>query len=285
MAVLLRGAETANALTEELRQETASLKARGISPCLAIVRVGEREDDLAYERGAVKRCEKIGIEVRSVVFPRDVAQGTLVEKLRRLSADGAVHGILLFRPLPEQLDDRAVREAILPSKDVDGITDVSMAAVYAGTKQGFAPCTAAACLEILRHDRIALAGKRAVVIGRSLVIGKPVSLLLLAENATVTVCHSKSRNLQELCREADILIVAAGRAGMVGAECVRPGQIVLDVGIHVDASGRLCGDVRFDEVEPIVEAITPVPGGVGAVTSTVLASHVVDAAERSSGNP
>lgn len=281
MAVLLRGAETANALTEKLHEETVSLKARGISPCLAIVRVGEREDDLAYERGAVKRCEKIGIQVRHVVFPQEVAQEVLLEELRSLNTDTSVHGILLFRPLPEQLEDERIRQAILPEKDVDGITDVSMTAVYAGTKQGFPPCTAAACLEILKHHQISLTGKRAVVIGRSLVIGKPVSLLLLAENATVTVCHSRSQNLGEICREADILIVAAGKAGMVGAEDVRPGQIVLDVGIHVDATGRLCGDTRFDEVEPIVEAITPVPGGVGAVTSTVLASHVVEAAKRS----
>ena len=172
------------------------------------------------------------------------------------------------------------RAALDPKKDMDGITDGSMTAVYAGTKGGYPPCTAAACVALLKHYNIPIKGKRVVVIGRSLVIGKPVSLLLLAEHATVTICHSRSENLPEICREADILVVAAGKAGMVGAESVRAGQVVLDVGIHVGADGNLCGDTRFAEVEPVVEAITPVPGGVGTVTSTILASHVVEAAER-----
>ena len=279
MAVLLRGAETAGALSEALRRRTEELKARGSVPCLAIVRVGQREDDLAYERGAVKRCEAIGIAARRITFPGDVAQQTLIAALRDLGADGTVHGILLFRPLPPQLDDAAVRRAIVPEKDVDGVTDASMAALYAGTGQGFPPCTAEACVELLKHGGVSLAGRRVTVVGRSLVIGKPVALLLLAENATVTVCHSKSRDLPALCREADILIVAAGKAGLVGAESVRSGQTVVDVGIHTDENGRLCGDVRFSEAESVAAAITPVPGGVGAVTSTILAAHVVRAAE------
>ena len=177
-------------------------------------------------------------------------------------------------------DTEPARAALDPKKDMDGITDGSMTAVYAGTKGGYPPCTAAACVALLKHYNIPIKGKRVVVIGRSLVIGKPVSLLLLAEHATVTICHSRSENLPEICREADILVVAAGKAGMVGAESVRAGQVVLDVGIHVGADGNLCGDTRFAEVEPVVEAITPVPGGVGTVTSTILASHVVEAAER-----
>lgn len=280
MAQLLKGAETAKALTAQLQGDVAQLQAQQITPCLAIVRVGAREDDLSYERGALNRCEKVGIAVRQVLLPETVSQEQLLSELHALNDDKAVHGVLLFRPLPKHLNDAEIRQALLPAKDMDGITDGSLAAVYADTAGGFPPCTAAACIALLKFNQIPLSGRRAVVIGRSLVIGKPVALLLLAENATVTVCHSRSQNLESICKEADILVVAAGKAGMVGAEFVRPGQIVLDVGIHVDADGTLCGDARFAEVEPVVAAITPVPGGVGAVTTAILASHVVAAAQR-----
>ena len=193
-----------------------------------------------------------------------MTQKVLMENIHALNADEKVHGVLMFRPLPGHLDDEAARAALDPKKDMDGITDGSMTAVYAGTKGGYPPCTAAACVALLKHYNIPIKGKRVVVI----------------EHATVTICHSRSENLPDICREADILVVAAGKAGMVGAESVRAGQVVLDVGIHVGADGNLCGDTRFAEVEPVVEAITPVPGGVGTVTSTILASHVVEAAER-----
>ena len=278
--LLLKGAEVAKALTETLQQEAQQLKAKGVEPCLTILRVGARDDDLSYERGAMKRCEKIGIAVRQVVLPEDVTQDALMDEVRKLNEDAAVHGVLMFRPLPKHLDDEAVRAALAPAKDMDGITDGSMTAVYAGTKNGYAPCTAQACVELLKHFNIPIKGKRVVVIGRSLVIGKPVSLLLLAEHATVTICHSRSENLSDICKEADILVVAAGKAGMIGAESVRAGQVVLDVGIHANADGTLCGDTRFAEVEPVVAAITPVPGGVGAVTTAVLASHVLEAAKK-----
>ena len=279
MATLLKGAPAAKALTEHLQKRAESLTAKGVTPCLAILRVGAREDDLSYERGAMKRCEKVGISVRQVILPDTVTQSELLAEIDKLNRDDAVHGVLMFRPLPRTIDEHTACEALLPGKDMDGITSGSLAAVYAGTKNGYPPCTAAACVELLHHYEIPLAGKRVVVIGRSLVIGKPVSMLLLAENATVTICHSKSQNLPEICRESDILVVAAGKAGMVGAESLRPGQIVLDVGIHVGAEGNLCGDVRFDEAEEIVDAITPVPGGVGAVTTAILAQNVITAAE------
>ena len=281
--LLLKGAEVAKALTETLQQEVQQLRAKGVQPCLAILRVGARDDDLSYERGAMKRCEKVGIAVRSVVLPEDVTQEVLMGEVRKLNEDADVHGVLMFRPLPKHLDDEAVRAALAPAKDMDGITDGSMTAVYAGTKNGYAPCTAQACVELLKHYNVPIKGKRVVVIGRSLVIGKPVSLLLLTEHATVTICHSRSENLSEICKEADILVVAAGKAGMIGAESVRAGQVVLDVGIHADADGTLCGDTRFAEVEPVVAAITPVPGGVGAVTTAVLASHVIEAAKKTAG--
>ena len=228
MAMLLKGAEVAKALTEGLHAKTEELKKNGVEPCLAILRVGAREDDLAYERGALKRCEKVGVAVRQVVLPEDVTQKVLMENIHALNADEKVHGVLMFRPLPGHLDDEAARAALDPKKDMDGITDGSMTAVYAGTKGGYPPCTAAACVALLKHYNIPIKGKRVVVIGRSLVIGKPVSLLLLAEHATVTICHSRSENLPDICREADILVVAAGKAGMVGAESVRAGQVVLD---------------------------------------------------------
>ena len=198
----------------------------------------------------------------------------------RVNNDDRIHGVLIFRPLPKHLDDEAVRRALKPEKDIDGITDGSLVGVFAGTKQGFPPCTPQACMEILDHYGIDPKGKRAVVIGRSLVVGKPAAMMLLGKHATVTVCHTRTVDMPAVCREAEILIVAAGRAGVVGKEYFAPGQIVIDVGINVNAEGKLCGDVNFEEAEPVVEAITPVPGGVGTVTTSVLVGHVVEAAKR-----
>ena len=280
MGILLKGAPTAEALTETVREQALALRQKGIVPTLTIVRVGEREDDLAYERGAIKRCAQAEVAVETFALPQKTTQVALIALLQKLNADNAVHGVLIMRPLPSHIDDAAVCRALSPEKDVDGITAGSMSGVYAGSGQGFAPCTAQACVEILRHNGISAEKKRAVVVGRSLVIGKPVAMLLLAEHATVTVCHSKTENLAAVCREADILVVAAGKAGMLGAESVREGQVVLDVGIHVDENNQLCGDVKTQEIAPIVAAVTPVPGGIGAVTTSVLAAHVVLAAQR-----
>ena len=280
MAKLLKGAEAAKALTEQLIARADELKKSGIKPCLAIVRVGERDDDIAYERGAMKRCEKVGIEVKNVLLPIDTTQEALIEEIEKINKDNDIHGVLLFRPLPKHIDDAAVCEALAAEKDMDGITRGSLAAIYSGRGEGYAPCTAQSCIEILKYFGIPVAGKRAVVIGRSLVIGKPVSMLLLNENATVTTCHSRSENLPQICREADIIIAAAGKAAMVTKEYVKPGQTVLDVGIHVDDEGNMCVDTAFAEIEPIVDAITPVPGGVGSVTTAILASHVIEAAEK-----
>lgn len=280
MAELLKGAGVAKAMTEALRGESDALRARGIVPTLALVRVGARDDDLAYERGAMKRCEQCGVETRCVALAESASQAELLDALQALSADTSVHGILLFRPLPKHIDDTAACAAIAPEKDVDGVTRASMASLYAGNGAGFAPCTAEACVRLLKHYGVPFAGRRAVVVGRSLVIGKPAAMLLLHENASVTIAHSKSENLPALCREADILLVAAGKAGLIGAEYVRAGQTVVDVGIHVAADGTMCGDVCAPEVEPIADALTPVPGGVGAVTTAVLCEHVIKAASR-----
>ena len=284
MAKLLKGAPVARALTEELTRRTESLVEQGVRPTLGIIRVGEREDDLSYERGATKRCATIGIDVRKFVLDASCTQAELLSAINQINADDSIHGCLMFRPLPATLDEAEACEALDPRKDVDCITERSLFGVFANKRMGFLPCTAEACLRILDHYGYELEGARVCVVGRSLVIGKPVSLMLQARNATVTMCHTRTRELDKTCSQAQILVVAAGHPGVIGARAASAGQVVVDVGINWDeAAGKLCGDVAFDEVEPIVGAITPVPGGVGAVTTAVLAQHVVEAAERRRG--
>ena len=280
MAMILKGAPVVAAMNEANAIRCEALKAKGITPTLAVVRVGAREDDLSYERGVMTRCGKVGVAVRQYLLPADAAQEQLLEVIAGINADPAIHGCLLFRPLPKQFDDRTIRAALSPEKDIDGITDGSLAGVFTNTAIGYPPCTAQACLEILRYYDLPLSGKRAVVVGRSLVVGKPAAMMLDRQNSTVTLCNSRTQNLPALCKEADILVVAMGKMGFIGGDCLREGQVVVDVGIHVNAEGKLCGDVRFAEAESVVGAITPVPGGVGTVTTSVLVSHVVDAAEK-----
>ena len=284
MAKILKGAEVVSSLHARLIPQVEALKAQGILPTLGIVRVGERADDVAYERGATKRAETLGVAVRKFMLEAGASQQELIDTIQTINEDDSIHGVLLFRPLPKHMDDEAVRAALLPEKDVDGITDASLVGVFTGTKRGFPPCTAQACMETLEHYQISLQGKRAVVIGRSLVVGKPVSMMLLQKNATVTVCHTKTLDMPAETKQADVLIVAAGRAGVVGAEYVRAGQTVIDVGINFTPEGAMVGDADFAAIEPIVEAITPVPGGVGTVTTTVLIGHVIEAAQRA-GKP
>ena len=280
MAILLKGAPAAAAITEDLVLRAKALKDRGIEPCLALLRVGEKENDLAYERGARKRCETVGIRVRPFLLPPEATQAELMAALEEINADASVHGCLLFRPLSAPLDEKAACAALNAEKDVDGVTPGSMAKVCAGSGTGFAPCTAQSCMELLRYYGLDVSGKRVAVIGRSLVIGRPLALLLMAADATVTVCHSKTRNLPEIVREADLVIAALGKAEALGPEFFRAGQTVLDVGINwSEAKQKLVGDVDFERVEPIVAAISPVPGGVGSVTTAVLCKHVIEAAE------
>ena len=280
MSVILKGAPVVAAMNEANAARCAALRENGVIPTLAVVRVGAREDDLSYEKGVMARCAKVGVEVKQFLLPADAAQEELLGVIACINADPSIHGCLLFRPLPRQFDDRTVRAALAPEKDIDGITDGSLAGVFTNTALGYPPCTAQACLEILKFYGTPLSGRRAVVVGRSLVVGKPAAMMLDRENATVTLCNSRTRDLPEVCREANIVVVAMGKAGAVGAEHLREGQVVVDVGIHVNEEGKLCGDVRFGEAEPLVEAITPVPGGVGTVTTSVLVSHVVEAAEK-----
>ena len=284
MAELLKGLPVAKALTEQLAARVDVLKQKGVTPTLAIVRVGERDDDLSYERGATKRCDTVGIAVKKFVLDADCTQDELMAVIAEVNADQAIHGCLMFRPLPKTLDEAAACAALDPAKDVDCITEGSLFGVFANRSVGFPPCTAEACIQLLDHYGYDLTGANVTVVGRSLVIGKPVSMMLQARNATVTMCHTRTRDLPAECRKAEVLVVAAGHIGTVGADAVSAGQTVIDVGINWDeAAGKLCGDVAFDEVEPKVGAITPVPGGVGSVTTAVLAKHVVEAAERTLG--
>ena len=281
MAEILKGKPVADHLDEISLAKAEALREKGIIPLLAVLRVGARDDDISYERGASKKCRKTGVEVRSVVLPEDVEQDEFYRTLDELNNDPKVHGVLMFRPLPKHLDNERARLSINPDKDVDGCGNRSLTGVFINKKMGFAPCTAEAAMQILDYYGIELSGKRVVVIGRSLVVGKPLAMLLLNRNATVTVCHSRSVNIPEITKEADIIICCTGVMESVNAEYVREGQTVIDVGItYNEKKQKLCGDVLFEEVEPIVERITPVPGGVGSVTTSVLVSHVIEAAER-----
>lgn len=274
-----RGKPVADALTEELTDRIRILRERGIVPRLMLLRVGERPEDLAYERGIRKRFASAGAEVDVTVFPDDVSQDTLTEAVRNCNDDASVHGVLLFRPLPGHLNEDGLLDVLSPDKDVDGMTAGNALRVYLGDRSGFAPCTAQAVLEMLDANGYDVCGKHVVVVGRSRVVGKPLAMLLLARHATVTVCHSRTKDLPAVCRQADVLVACVGKARMIGSDYVRSGMVVLDVGINEDGEG-ICGDVDTAADAGIVSAVTPVPGGVGSVTTSVLLKHVVERAEQ-----
>lgn len=282
MAEILRGSPAADAIIDDLILRTEKLKARRIKPCLAILRVGENESDKSYERGASKRCARIGIELKNIVLPADCTQAELLDTIDRINEDTTIHGCLMFRPLPQQLNEAEACARLAPTKDVDGMTAASLSKIFTGTGEGYSPCTAQACIEILDYYGYELKGKNAAVIGRSLVIGRPVSMLLMQRNATVTICHSRTQDMASICRGADILVVATGKSGMIDESYVNQNQVIIDVGINVNADGSIRGDVNFESVADKVHAISPVPGGVGTVTTAVLCKHVIEAAEKSS---
>ena len=290
MAKLLLGKEVTDALNANLQTRTAALREKGIVPTLAIVRVGADPSDLSYEKGATKRAELVGVEVKKLELPADASKADVLAVIDQVNADDSIHGVLMFRPLPKHLkaDQNEICNRLDPRKDMDCMTHLSNAGVFEGLNNlGYAPCTPAACMEILDYYGIDCKGKNAVVIGRSLVVGKPAAMMLMGKNATVTVCHTKTVNTAEICRNADIIVSAAGVLGSLTKDFVRPGQVVIDVSMNWDPNkvtskgvGGMSGDAVFDEVEPIVDAITPVPGGVGSVTTSVLMKHVVEAAEK-----
>jgi methylenetetrahydrofolate dehydrogenase (NADP+)/methenyltetrahydrofolate cyclohydrolase len=278
MSVMMKGSEVVAAMKEELLRAVEKLVQKGVVPQLGIVRVGVRPDDLAYERGAMKRMEGAGIHCKVIELPESISQADFEKEFSAVNGDPDIHGILLFRPLPKQLDEESVRNIINPKKDIDCLSPVNMAKVFSGDESGFAPCTPEAVMEVLAHYGIDVKGKRVTVVGRSMVVGKPLSMLLLKKNATVTICHTRTTDLGATCRNAEILIAAAGKTAMITADFVSDGTVVVDVGINVNSEGKLCGDVDFAAVEPKCSYITPVPGGVGTVTSSMLAKHVVRAA-------
>lgn len=276
--ITLKGAEVSAKIKEEVEALVSELK--GAVPRLAIIRVGERPDDVSYERGATKKMESFGLQVKSCVFPEDISPETFKEAFIRINQDPEVTGILLLRPLPRHIPEKEIEALIDPEKDLDGISPVNIARVFAGDVTGFAPCTAEAVIQMLKRNDIPLSGKRVTIVGRSMVVGKPLSMLMLGENATVTICHTKTVNLAETCRQSEILVAAAGRARMIDRSYVGQDAVVIDVGINVDEEGKLCGDVDFASMEGQASMATPVPGGIGAVTTAVLAKHLVEAAVR-----
>lgn len=287
MAKQLLGKEVTAAMNEKLQAKVAELQEKGVTPKLGIIRCGENPSDLSYEKGAMSRAALIGVEVERFLLPEDVTKEVLIAQIEALNADASIHGVLLFRPLPKHLKDvqSEICNHLRPEKDIDCMTDLSNAGVFMGKQLGFAPCTPQACMEILDYYGIDCKGKTAVVIGRSLVVGRPAAMMLMQRNATVTICHTKTVDTASIARQADILVTSAGVLNSLTADYVRPGQIVIDVSINwdptkKDGKGGIAGDADFAAVEPIVEAVTPVPGGVGAVTTSVLIGHVVEAAAR-----
>ncbi len=273
----LKGLPVAKAVNEQIAEEMKGFEGR--LPHLAIVRVGEKPDDIAYERGAVKKMEKVGFDCTQFTFPADITNEEFRKEFDKINEDENIDGILLLRPLPKHIDEKAIEQCIDPAKDLDGISPVNLAKVYAGDASGFAPCTAEAVIEMLDFAGIDITGKRVTVVGRSLVIGKPVTMLLMKRNATVTVCHTRTVDMPSVCKNAEILVAAAGVAKMITADYVGKDAVVIDVGINVDAEGNLCGDVDYDVLEGIASVATPVPGGVGSVTTSVLAKHLLRAAK------
>jgi len=289
MAKKLLGKEVNEAIVANLLERTTALRAKGVVPTLGIVRVGANPSDLSYEKGATTKGEQVGVEVKKFELPEDATKEQVLAMIDQVNADDSIHGVLMFRPLPKHLkdDQNEICNRLDPKKDVDCMTHLSNAGVFEDRKDlGYAPCTPAACMEILDHYGIDCKGKKAVVLGRSLVVGKPAAMMLMKKNATVTVCHTKTVDTAAIAHEADIIISAAGVLKSLTKDYVRPGQVIIDVSMNWDAEkvtskgkGGMSGDAVFEDVEPIVEAITPVPGGVGAVTTSVLMKHVVEAAE------
>lgn len=272
----LRGINVANAINEKILEDVKGLK--GAIPHLAIIRVGERPDDMSYERGATKKMDKLGFRVTSYVYPNEITNEKFQKEFDKINEDEDIDGILLLRPLPKHLDEKAIENKINQMKDLDGISPANLAKVFAGDDTGMAPCTAEAVVEMLDFAGVDLKGKKVTIIGRSLVIGKPVAMLLLKKNATITMTHTKTVDMPKTCSEAEVLVAAAGAARMVDESYVGEGAVVIDVGINVDSEGNLCGDVDYEAVKDKASIITPVPGGVGSVTTSVLAKHLLKGA-------
>lgn len=279
MAIRIEGKLLAARVKERVAAGVAQLKEKGIEPCLAVIMVGENPASQVYVKGKVKDCAECGIKSLEIHLPAETTQEELLQKLAELADDAGVHGLLVQLPLPVHIDEKTVIEAIPPQKDVDGFTAVNVGRMMIG-EECFLPCTPAGCMEMIRSTGVSISGKNAVVIGRSNIVGKPAAMLLLRENATVTICHSRTENLKQVCANADILVAAVGRAGFVTGDMVKPGAVVIDVGINRNAQGKLCGDVDYDAAAEKAGYITPVPGGVGLMTRAMLMQNTLQAAQK-----
>ena len=280
MGEIIKGKPVGDALSDQLKLECEALVKDGIQPKLAILRVGAKPNDLSYEKGALKKCETIGIQTEVTELPEGTTQDEYIAALEKLNNDASVNGILTFRPLPEGIDEEVIKNVIAAEKDVDCFSPLNTAKLMEGDKSGFPPCTPTAVVEILKHYNVPLNGANVVVLGRSMV-GKPAAMLLLAEYATVTICHSRTKDLPKVCAEADVLVAGVGRARMVKADYVKEGAVVIDVGINAKPEGGgICGDVDTDDVVGKASMVTPVPAGVGSVTTSILAKHVIKACKQ-----
>lgn len=279
MAIRIEGKLLAAQMKERVAAGVKELKEKGIEPCLAVIMVGENPASQVYVKGKVKDCAECGIKSLEIHLPAETTQNELLQKLAELAGDAGVHGLLVQLPLPAHIDEKTVIEAIPPQKDVDGFTAVNVGRMMIG-EECFLPCTPAGCMEMIRSTGVSISGKNAVVIGRSNIVGKPAAMLLLRENATVTICHSRTENLKQVCANADILVAAVGRAGFVTGDMVKPGAVVIDVGINRNAQGKLCGDVDYDAAAEKAGYITPVPGGVGLMTRAMLMQNTLQAAQK-----
>lgn len=282
MSVILNAKPVVQEIKNQLAEEVSQIQATGINPTLGIVRVGNRPDDVYYENSIIKNCQSIGIAVKTYTLDLEIDQQQFIKVLTEVNEDRSVHGILIFRPLPAQLDENVIKYVIDPAKDIDCMHPLNLAKVFEGDMKGLVPCTPDAVMETLKHYSIKLQGANVVIMGRSLVVGKPLSMMLLKENATVTICHSKTNDLQGIAKKADIIVAAMGKAKLVDENYVTENSVVIDVGINDAGNGKICGDVDYVEVKDQVQAITPVPGGVGSVTTSILLKHVVVACKKQS---
>jgi methylenetetrahydrofolate dehydrogenase (NADP+)/methenyltetrahydrofolate cyclohydrolase len=276
---ILSGKEVSLYLINKISNRAEKLKSKGVIPTAAFIRIGIKRDDMAYQNSIIKSCNNVGVATELHELDENTNGDALLDIISKLNKDENIHGIMIFRPLPAGIDEERINAAISPEKDVEGMNPLNLAKVFAGNYEGFAPCTAAAVMEILKYYKIKLKGKHVVVLGRSMVVGKPLSMMLLKEDGTVTVCHSKSEQINTLAKSADILVAAIGKANIIGKDFIKPGAVVIDVGINVDSNGKITGDVNFEGAVDIASRITPVPGGVGSVTTAILVKNIVKAAK------
>lgn len=275
MSEILHAKPVVQAMKARLQEEVAQLKSAGVNPVLGMIRVGNKPDDIYYEKSIIKNCDSIGIETRVYTLDQNIGMEEFGQILQKVNDDTSVHGILIFRPLPEQLDEEVIKQLINPEKDIDCMNPLNLVKIFEGDTKGLVPCTPAAVVETLKHYRLNLQGTNIVIVGRSMVVGKPLSMMLLQENATITICHSKTKDMQSITRNADIIVAAIGKAKFIDEKYVTEKSIVIDVGINDAGDGRICGDVDYEGIQDKVRAITPVPGGIGTVTTAILLKHVV----------